>query len=298
MPDIWDIAMILAKLALYVGLMGATGLLMVWAAFPFAVSPLGMGLRLKTAAFAVGAAVAALLGFMLQGAALTGSVGGMVDPDMLGLLWQTPVGTALLYRLVGAALILFGLFLQRVGIWVSLAGGALALWSFATIGHVPQFHVPQFHVPELHQVGMRLLLMLHLLGIAFWVGILGPLRGLARQPEHLERAAELGHQFGQVATAIVPALLLAGMVMAWLLLGTLTALPTTAYGQTLLVKLLLVAMVLGLAAANKLRFIPAMQRGDKRATRHLVRAINIETAIIFLVLAATATLTSVLTLPT
>jgi putative copper resistance protein D len=88
------------------------------------------------------------------------------------------------------------------------------------------------------------------------------------------------------------------MVMAWLLLGTLTALPTTAYGQTLLVKLLLVAMVLGLAAANKLRFIPAMQRGDKRAARHLVRAINIETAVMFLVLAATATLTSVLTLPT
>ncbi len=288
MPDIWGVAAILVKLALYVSLTGVTGALMVRAVFPGPVSSLRAGWRMKAAAFAAGSAVAAVLGFMLRGAALTGSVGGMIDPDMLGLLWQTPVGTALVFRLVGIAMILLGLSLRRIGIWVSLAGGALALWSFAMIGHVP----------ELHLTGVRVLLMLHLLGIAFWVGVLGPLRSLAQQPEHLKRAAELGHRFGQAATVIVPALLVAGVVMAWLLLGDLAALLTTAYGQTLLVKLALVAVVLGVAAANKLRFIPAMQRGDNRAARHLARAIEIETAVIFLVFAVTATLTSVLTLPT
>ncbi|MEN8749688.1 CopD family protein, partial [Marivita sp.] len=83
----------------------------------------------------------------------------------------------------------------------------------------------------------------------------------------------------------------------WLLLGDLRALVTTGYGQTLLIKLVLVGAVLTLAAANKLRFVPAMQAGDDKAARHLARSIEIETAVILVVLAATATLTSLLTLP-
>jgi putative copper resistance protein D len=40
-----------------------------------------------------------------------------------------------------------------------------------------------------------------------------------------------------------------------------------------------------------------MQSGDGKAARHLARSIEIETVVILMVLAATATLTSVLTLP-
>ncbi len=107
----------------------------------------------------------------------------------------------------------------------------------------------------------------------------------------------LGHRFGQAASLIVPLLILAGLLMAWLLLGDPRALTSTGYGLALLTKLILVGIVMTLAAANKLRFVPAMQAGDSRAARHLVRSIEIETAVIFMVLAATATLTSVLTLP-
>lgn len=85
--------------------------------------------------------------------------------------------------------------------------------------------------------------------------------------------------------------------MAWMLVGDVWALTTTGYGQTLLIKLALVGVVLTLAAANKLRFVPAMQAGDDKAARHLARSIEIETAVILMVLVATATLTSVLTLP-
>ena len=126
---------------------------------------------------------------------------------------------------------------------------------------------------------------------------LGPLRALSRWPEHIASAATLGHRFGQAASVIVPGLILAGLLMVWLLLGDLWALVTTGYGQTLLIKLVLVGAVLTLAAANKLRFVPAMQAGDDKAARHLARSIEIETAVILAVLAATATLTSVLTLP-
>jgi putative copper resistance protein D len=178
-------------------------------------------------------------------------------------------------------------FIPFVGQWIALAGGLLALWSFAQIGHIP----------GLEPIGVRLLLLLHLLGVAFWIGILGPLRTLSLRQGYLSNAAKLGHRFGQMASVIVPAMILAGLIMAWMLLGDVRALTTTGYGQTLLIKIALVGVVLTLAAANKLRFVPAMQAGDDKAARHLARSIEIETTVILMVLVATATLTSVLTLP-
>ncbi|MCT4609240.1 MAG: CopD family protein [Pelagimonas sp.] len=287
MPDIWGIAAILAKLMLYIGLFGSAGLVIIRTAFADLLSPVSDRIRARTVLFATFALVAAILGFMLRGAALTGGADGMTDPEMLGLLWQTPVGDVLVYRVIGAVLIIIGVFTPTAGQWVALVGGLLALWSFTQIGHVP----------ELETTGVRLLLLLHLLGIAFWIGVLGPLRALSRWPEHITSAATLGHRFGQTASVIVPGLILAGLLMAWLLLGELQALVTTGYGQTLLIKLVLVSAILSLAAANKLRFVPAMRAGDGKAARHLARSIEIETAVMLVVLAATATLTSVVTLP-
>lgn len=287
MPDIWEISAILTKLVLYIGVLGSVGLVIILAAFGDLVSPLSDRIRLKAALLAGGALASAVLTFMLRGAALTGGADGMTDPEMLGLLWQTAVGDALVYRIVGSILIILGLFIPRVGQWIALAGGLIALWSFAQIGHVPALEV----------TGVHLLLLLHLLGIAIWVGILGPLHALSRRPEYLASAATLGHRFGQAASVIVPALILAGGLMAWMLLGDLRALATTGYGQILLIKLLLVGSVLTLAAANKLRFVPAMQAGDDKAARHLARSIEIETVVILVAMAATATLTTVLALP-
>ncbi|WP_170336116.1 copper resistance D family protein [Ruegeria arenilitoris] len=287
MPDIWGIGAILSKLMLYVGIGGATGLLIIRVAFSDLVTPLGDKMRVQIALLAGLALAGSVLGYMLRGGALTGGADGMTDPEMLGLLWQTPVGDVLVYRVVGTVLIIAGVFMPLIGQWIALAGGMIALWSFAQIGHLP----------ELEITGARLLLLLHLLGIAFWIGILGPLRALSRQPEYLSSAAMLGHRFGQAASVIVPALIVAGLLMAWMLLGDMRVLMTTGYGQTLLIKIALVGVVLTLATANKLRFVPAMQAGDDKAARHLARSIEIETAVILMVLVATATLTSVLTLP-
>ncbi|WP_246059248.1 copper resistance D family protein [Shimia litoralis] len=286
-PDTWEVAAIIAKLMLYIGFAGSTGLVMVRIAFSTLVAPLGDRMRMQSVYLAALALGASVVGFMLRGAALTGGADGMIDPEMLGLLWTTPVGDALICRIIGAAMIIWGEFISRVGKWVALVGGIVAFWSFTNIGHVP----------DLGQSGIRLLLLLHLLGVAFWVGILGPLRNLSQQSEHLDNAALLGHRFGQVAAAIVPVLILAGILMAWLLLGDLETLGSTVYGQTLLAKVVLVGVVLALAAINKLRIVPAMQDGDATVAKRLVRSIEIETAVILAVLAATATLTSVMTLP-
>ncbi len=287
MPDIWGIAAVLAKLGLYIGFAGSTGLMIVSCLYSSFVAPVHRVMKRQARALACFAFAATVVGFMLRGAALTGGVDGMVDPEMLGLLWQTPVGDVLVFRLVGAALILVGLSISRFGHWIELVGGTLAMWSFVQIGHVP----------ELESVGVQLLLLLHLLCVAFWVGIFSPLRSMALMPEHLTNAAELGHRFGQAATLVVPTLIVAGLWMAWLLVGNLHGLLFTGYGQALLFKVFLVSLLLILAAANKLRFVPAMQSGDAMAAQRLARSIEVEAIVVLAVLATTATLTSVLTLP-
>ena len=85
--------------------------------------------------------------------------------------------------------------------------------------------------------------------------------------------------------------------MAWRLLGEVTALVMTAYGLTLLAKIGAVACLLAAAAANKLRFVPAMRAGDRMAALRLRRSIAVEWVAVCLVLMATAVLTTVPNLP-
>lgn len=287
MPDIWGFSSLLAKWLLYTGLTGATGITMVRLVFWSHVKPLDARLRRFSLVLTGIALTAAVLSFLLRGAALTGDISGMVDREMLGLLWTTSVGEAFTYRLAGVVLIIVGLYIPAIGAWVSLAGGVVALWSFTQIGHIP----------DLEQTGVRMLLLLHLLGVSFWVGILAPLHWLARDPEYLEIAANLGDHFGVMASGIVAVLVLAGGLMAWLILGNLSLLLTSSYGLALVVKVTLVSLLLGLAAANKLRFIPGMKAGKQQAANHLVRSIELEFIVITSVLIATATLTSVVSLP-
>jgi putative copper resistance protein D len=51
------------------------------------------------------------------------------------------------------------------------------------------------------------------------------------------------------------------------------------------------------AAANKLHFIPAMQRGDRNAVHHLTRSSIVEAFVILLILIASAYLTNSLSPP-
>lgn len=282
MPDIWGLAAIVTKLALYVGVLTTSGTVM--AALIFRLERY-RDLALKFASLGL---VAAFLTFSLRGANLTGDVSGLTDPEMLGLLWTTPVGTALAYRVVGLGLLIAGLFVERVGVWVSVLGGIIALWSFIQVGHIPDHD----------QALLDIALMLHLMAVALWIGILTPLKRLASTPETFSTTAHIGHLFGHVATVTVPALIIAGGYMAYVLVGSFTALFYTGYGQALILKLVLIAGLLGLAAANKLRFIPNLRAGDPTAATHLSKSITVEWLLILAVLAVTAFLTSNLTLPT
>ena len=281
MPDTLGLAAIVTKFALYLGVMTAAGTVMATLMFRLDRT------RGFAAAFAVLGLAATILAFSLRGANLTGDVSGMIDPEMLGLLWTTPVGTALLLRLVGLGLLIAGLFVGRFGTWVSVLGGVIALWSFDHVGHVSSRDITLLDIA----------LTLHLLAVALWIGVLTPLKRLSSSPDTYNLAADVGHRFGIVATVTVPALIIVGGYMGYQLVGSFTALIGTGYGQALIIKVLLVGGLLGLAAANKLRFIPALRAGDSAAASHLSKSISVEWLVILAVLGTTAVLTTHLTLP-
>ena len=282
MPDALGLAAIITKFALYLGVMTAAGTVIATLMFRLDRT------RGLAVAFAVLGLVATILAFSLRGANLTGGVSGMTDPEMLGLLWTTPVGTALLLRLVGLGLLIAGLFLGRFGIWVSVLGGIIAIWSFDHVGHVSGREIALLDIA----------LTLHLLAVSLWIGVLTPLKRLASSSATYAAVADVGHRFGVVAMITVPALIIAGGYMGYELVGSLEALSTTGYGQALIIKVLLVGLLLGLAAANKLRFIPAVRAGNPAAATHLSKSISVEWLVILAVLGTTAVLTTNLTLPT
>ena len=282
MPDAFGLAAIVTKFALYLGVMTSAGTVMAMLMFRLERT---RGLAMT---FAVLGIIAAILAFSLRGANLTGDVSGLTDPEMLKLLWTTPVGTALLLRLVGLGLLIAGLFMGRVGTWVSVLGGVIAIWSFDQVGHVS----------GLETTLLDLALMLHLLAVALWIGVLTPLKRLASSSSTYASAADVGHRFGVVASAAVPVLIIVGGYMGYQLVGSFTALVGTSYGQAMIIKVLLVGLLLGLAAANKLRFIPALRTGDPAAANHLSKSISVEWIVILAVLGMTAVLTTNLTLPT
>lgn len=280
MPDIWGLAAIATKFALYLGILTSAGTVFVAVLFQVANT------QRFTVIFAMLALIATVIGFSLGGAALTGDASGMTDPEMLGLLWSTPVGTALAYRLVGLALLIAGLMFGRAGVWLSALGGSLALWSFASVGHIP----------DRDMFWLNGLLLIHLAAIALWIGILTPLKRLA-DLSTTEEAANLGDRFGRMATVFVPLLILAGLVMSYVLVGSVAALIGTGYGQALIVKVAVVAVLLSLGALNKLHFVPKLVNGDAQAAQHLSRSILFEWGAVVIILFTTAVLTSILTLP-
>ncbi len=287
MPDSWELASAFARFLLYLGALGSIGLVLARIVFARETGGLQGAMTRQATGLAALALLAAGIGFSLKGAAMTGELSGMTDPEMLGLLWQTPVGTALVLRVAGLGLVLLGLRLPGIGLPVAAAGGLMALWSFTRVGHVA----------DTGTLWLQLLLLAHLAGAAFWIGVLTPLRTLAGDAESLSLAAGLGHRFGRIAAVTVPLLIAAGVVMAWRLVGGIEALLATGYGLTLLAKTGAVGCLLAAAAANKLRFVPAMRAGNGKAAAGLRRSIAVEWAAVCLVLLATAALTTLLGAP-
>jgi putative copper export protein len=234
-----------------------------------AIAKLGWGLAIGALVFVAGH-------HALEGARMAGEMGGVVDPAMQAMTLRSSEGAAFGLRMVGLVLIAVGL--RRGALAVGITGAILATAAFTLTGHTSV-------TP--YRPAAAALLTFHLLVVAFWLGSLWPLYLVAgREPPH--RAAHVIDAFSRVAAWVVPVILLAGVGLTVLLVPS-WAVFRQPYGQLLLAKVALFAVLMALATLNKWTFGPACAKGRTRAFK---QALAIEYVLICIVLAITATLTT------
>jgi putative copper export protein len=138
---------------------------------------------------------------------------------------------------------------------------------------------------------------IHVFAASMWIGTLfvlvaaGITTALGSTMQSAERApavAVLVNRFSTIALWSAGVLLLTGVTTAWMHLGELSALWTSIYGKTLIVKLCLVAIVFALGAYNNQRLKPSLSTDEEG--RRLARSATLEVAIAALVLIVTAVL--------
>jgi putative copper export protein len=237
--------------------------------------------RLGRAA-ALAAIVSVAAHYVLEAARMAGELSGMWDPALQAMVWHSSSRAALICRLLGLLLIALGLRVASPRSTIAAVGGAvLATGAFTLTGHTSV---------NVHRGTLATLLVFHLLIVAFWFGALWPLY-LASLRETPVRASDIIERFTAVATWLVPVILLAGIVMAVLLLPNMSALGQP-YGELLFAKIAGFAVLMGLAAANKWRLGPALVIAPLQSGRWFRRSVAAEYVLIAAVLAITAVMTS------
>jgi putative copper resistance protein D len=167
-----------------------------------------------------------------------------------------------------------------LSVTVSLAAAGLLAYSFTLTGHSANLGWPG-----------AVAIVLHVSAVFWWLGSLYPLWMLCRERSPTD-VFSIMDDFGRLATPFVVTVIVAGAVLAYLLLQSPAELVATAYGRALALKLLLVTALLAYAARHKWQLTPGLLQGDSAA--RLQRSIAWEGGVAFLVLLITASLSTLL----
>nr|WP_314070810.1 CopD family protein [uncultured Roseococcus sp.] len=233
------------------------------------------------------AAVAAVIGIVIAVVSLgvqvlLASGGDLLDDEAWSAIITSRSGQSLLVAAAGLVLIGAPFLLRLSGSAIALLGALLVAASFTLVGHTTQGDQRPL---------LAFLLIIHLLGAAFWFASLWPLIAVSRGGG--TNGLKVIERWSRVAMATVPALVGAGFALAWLIVGSLDALFGTTYGIVLIVKVALVGVLLGFAAWHVLRLTPDLAAGHQGAGKRLAHSIGFELVVMLLVIFTVAELTSV-----
>jgi copper resistance protein D len=208
--------------------------------------------------------------------------------DVLSL---TQFGWVSQIRMALAIVLAICLVLDRSVLWRWLALG-VAIGLVASIAWTGHAASTPHGLGYLHLAADAL----HLGAAAAWIGGLVPLALLlsaARRFHVLAWASlelEVVKRFSSLGIASVAALIISGLINAWILVGSFRGLIVTAYGWVLMLKLFVFAIMVAFAAVNRLRVTPELalppgSEGQCQALRRLTHNTVIEIALGLLVFA-------------
>jgi copper resistance protein D len=280
---VWDGALIAVKALTYAGTLFAAGAVF-FLAYGGSLVAAADRSKIRNAVWSL--SILAMAGggaqVMVSAGSMSDAASGMWDGSLLRMIWHAGAGRAIAIRDVGLVLAALGIALRRPP-WWSMAGAMAAATSFAWSGHARAL-LPDW-LPAL-------LVSVHLLGAAFWLGALPALGSVARGGDAAAAAAPVA-RFGAAAVVVVGVMMAAGLSLLWMMLGNFAGLWSSTYGRYVMLKLAFVAALLCLAAFNKLNLTPRLLAGDTRALQALRTSIRLELLLGVLILLATATLTTV-----
>lgn len=219
--------------------------------------------------------------YLMEAARMSGDYAGALDANLQLLVAHSSL--LLIYLLRALALVLLLIVVRSFTVtprWTVVVAAMEVAISFALTGHT---------ATRPYNPILSLLLIAHVAVVTFWFGSLLPLLVINRSP-HREMVALLVERFSTMAMRTVPILFGAGAVLIVFLFYT----PRNflePYGLILLGKLVVFALLMGVAAINRWRLGP-MLRASAPAARAFSYALLTEFALIAAVLIATAALTT------
>jgi putative copper resistance protein D len=280
----WDLAALLTKAVTYAATLSAAGCVFFLAySDGLLQNPERNRIRRLLGASLAAAAIASAATPLLLAASMSGDITGMFDTAFIGMLLRGGEGRAGGVRIAGLTLVLLAISRTRQFPAPALIGAILAATSFAWVGHIHALR-PNI-VPTL-------VLCLHLLAAAFWMGALAPLLAVTRSG-NVAQIGRIASRFGKAALGAVGTIVAAGAILLWNLIGDATKFWSSDYGWMLAAKLVVVAALLSIAALNKLHLTPRLLKEDARAVDGLKRSIRAEMILGGLVLLITATFTTI-----
>jgi putative copper export protein len=278
----WDVAALFAKAVTYAATLGAAGGVFFVAFGGPLRDPQRLAIRRLIAILVCVAVAAGVLRILLLAGSMSGEMAGMVDSAFARMILGAGEGRASGVRIVGLGLSLLVWSKNPMIRAVAIAGAIAASTSFAWVGHIHGL---------LPNTAPSLLLCLHLLCAAFWLGALPPLFIIARDADQAHIAAAAA-RFGKLAVRVVALLMAAGASLLFMLIGSAAQFWASDYGRMMAIKLLALGVLLSLAAWNKLALTPKLLRGDMHATVKFRRSLLAEMGFGALILLTTAAFTT------
>jgi copper resistance protein D len=207
------------------------------------------------------AAVSGVIWLQLQAASMSGlPLGEAMTSEMLStVLNETQFGSISEIRIVLAIILAGCLAYDRLALsrWLGL-GSALCL--IATIAWTGHAGATLGEMGNLHLTAD----VLHLIAAAAWLGglvSLALLLAAARRHQAVAWASlarDAAQRFSTLGIISVGVLLVTGIVNAWILVGSFHALLITEYGQLLMLKIVVFAIMLVFAAVNRFWLTPQL----------------------------------------
>lgn len=262
------------KAMVYCGVLSCAGIVFAEATLRAPPDIAGMALRIvrRTAVLTVVASVLSALVLIVR-------LGGQWNEVTLSAVFMSGSGAATGFQLAGAGLLLasFTVSSDRA---MRVSNAAVMTLSFAFSGHAAAEGLFE-----------GLLAFIHASLAAWWIGSLYVLRHSCVRLKPV-LAARLVRRFSVIALGLVGALVLAGVLLVLVLVPFASLPALSPYEQILAVKLALAAALIGAATYNRFRLTPRLLNGDPTTTSALRRMIDVELALIGLVVVATSVLTT------